>query len=1391
MRYKKLFCSLLGALGALSVQAQSVNFDAAGITGTGQPNYSGQGVYSDLGNNFWNPITFNGTTAPGYYSDGVTRTAITFTDNVGNNPYHGWAGTAGTQGTPGGLEGLFLYCANWQTISNTLNNVPPNNYNLYIYSQSGAPNFYGRKGWWQVWVSGTSYYDCQYVTNSTGYSSSFVEGNDYLLFTNLVVGGNGATITMAYAPDGYEIDFDGVQLVPTLPVGPSGLTATPGDTRVRLAWNAAPNATSYNIKRSTTSGGEVTIANVTSGTTYIDSGLSDGTTYYYTVTAVTSGGETASSIETTATPMQALQVVNFDVPGGVAGGVNYVGQGVYPDAQASTYWNAFSFNGTTATGKCSDGVTPSTITLTDNLLGNANNSKAGTAGGAQGTLAALESPYAVVQNYNKVYETLNHVPAGNYDLYFYGINDTNSDFSAVPAHFLVYVGTTYYGSQALVGAPITSSFMRGNNYVVFNNVAVGAEGVITFLYNGAFNGLQLIRKPAVMPAPVTGVLATGGNGQVALHWDTSPGAASYNVKRSTSSGAEVIVANVTAPSYSDTGLANDTTYYYQVSAVSAAGETSNSLEVGTTPSLAYKVMNFDVIGGISGAPNYSGQGAVADAGNNYWNAWVYGGTTAAGKYSDGSASPITLSDNTAGNSAANYFPTAIYSLGPNGTVMAFQDPFVVSVNSTATSLTLNNVPAGAYDLYLYGDNGGNHNRGTTFTVTVGGAASQTLSTLNTAEHAWMTQGNDYVVFTNLGFAQAGSITFTFQDNPNGSQGSWEGDFNGLQLVGRPPVKASVPASLSVTTGNGQALLTWASSAGATGYNVKRSSAPGQEVTIATVTGATYLDQGLIQGVAYYYEVTAVNYAGESAASSEVGITARKALAVINFEVPGYWTGTAYSGQGGYLDMPNSFWNSITFDGVASGCVCSDGSTPTTVTFTHNVAGMPDTTNMFDGGVGTPGAPSGLQTPYDLVTAPFAVTNTLNNVPAGTYDLYLYGKNGAKANGSTAFTVAVGGSSYGTQSTANGSDNAFTQGNDYVVFRGLTVAAGGTITFSYQANGSAGEGDFNGAQLVAQQPLAAPSGLSATPNNGQINLTWTAGAGAASYNIKRSTISGEETIITNVTGTSYLDTGLTNGTTYYYVVSAVNSSGETPNSVQVSVIPGVIFVDFNTGLSTTLNRDPIPSGYQPIAGVTMSCIGGALLSEGGDHTAGGTPGGNNYVVWQSAPPSPQVYTFSTPVSIPSVWLSTDVGTGTPDTVSAYADVAGTVLLTNITVSTTTHPEWWGFTWSQCTGLAALGPNIMCVKFGSQGGADNCLVDDMTVLTPPAALKAVSLTGASARNGQFMFQFNGTDGHSYVVETCTNLANPAWTPVYTNTQSGGMFIYTNTSMSKGARFYRVKE
>ena len=93
---------------------------------------------------------------------------------------------------------------------------------------------------------------------------------------------------------------------PVTPEVPTGLSAVAGDAAVRLSWNTATNATGYNVRRSFTSGGSyTTIAVNVSGLNYTNTGLANGTLYYYVVSATNTftGLESSNSVPVSARPV--------------------------------------------------------------------------------------------------------------------------------------------------------------------------------------------------------------------------------------------------------------------------------------------------------------------------------------------------------------------------------------------------------------------------------------------------------------------------------------------------------------------------------------------------------------------------------------------------------------------------------------------------------------------------------------------------------------------------------------------------------------------------------------------------------------------------------------------------------------------------------------------------------------------------------------------------------------------------------------------------------------------------------------------------------------------------------------------------------------------------------
>ena len=125
------------------------------------------------------------------------------------------------------------------------------------------------------------------------------------------------------------------------------------------------------------------------------------------------------------------------------------------------------------------------------------------------------------------------------------------------------------------------------------------------------------------------------------------------------------------------------------------------------------------------------------------------------------------------------------------------------------------------------------------------------------------------------------------------------------------------------------------------------------------------------------------------------------------------------------------------------------------------------------------------------------------------------------------------------------DTGLTNGTDYFYY----------VTAVNSFGESANSKEANAIPNPPAQIPPVPTGLQATPADSQVNLTWNASAGATEYPVMRATVSGGPyTQLFQPTTPSYSDTGLTNGTTYYYVVAAENTAGQSANSAEVSATP---------------------------------------------------------------------------------------------------------------------------------------------------------------------------------------------------------------------------------------------
>ncbi len=137
--------------------------------------------------------------------------------------------------------------------------------------------------------------------------------------------------------------------------------------------------------------------------------------------------------------------------------------------------------------------------------------------------------------------------------------------------------------------------------------------------------------PAAVPAAPVALLAAPGAYAVPLRWQPSFGATSYAIRRATSSGGtySTIASGIAAASYTDTTVANGTTYYYVVTATNSAGTSANSPEDSATP--LSPMVNVAPLGAASASANGSSgtQGAAQGVDLNSSTKWFNGnaGTT--------------------------------------------------------------------------------------------------------------------------------------------------------------------------------------------------------------------------------------------------------------------------------------------------------------------------------------------------------------------------------------------------------------------------------------------------------------------------------------------------------------------------------------------------------------------------------------------------------------------------------------------------------------------------------------------------------------------------------------------------------------------------------------------
>lgn len=373
---------------------------------------------------------------------------------------------------------------------------------------------------------------------------------------------------------------------PQPPGTPTGLTAAPGNAQVSLAWNTVTGATSYAVFRGPSAATTVPYASGIALASFKNLNATNGTMYYYRVAAVNGNLMGVASAPANAMPQGAPVPPPPAIPTGLAATAG--------NAQVSLQWN--------------------TVT------------------GATGyrLFRSMSSSLQGDQIWSGAAATFLNTGLTNGTMYFYRVAATSANGSSTPSAPVNAMPTAPpappppaipTGLAATPGNAQVSLLWNpvsgATGYTLFRSTVQGTQGAAvisnqpatTFLNTGLTNGTtyfysvaavnangsslasaQVTAKPAAPPAPPapTGLTATPGNAEVTLVWAASTGAVSYNIYRSTvtnGQGDVPVVTGITALTFKDTGLVNNTTYYYKVSAVNANGTGPLSAQASAKPVL--------------------------------------------------------------------------------------------------------------------------------------------------------------------------------------------------------------------------------------------------------------------------------------------------------------------------------------------------------------------------------------------------------------------------------------------------------------------------------------------------------------------------------------------------------------------------------------------------------------------------------------------------------------------------------------------------------------------------------------------------------------------------------------------------------------------------------------
>ena len=187
--------------------------------------------------------------------------------------------------------------------------------------------------------------------------------------------------------------------------------------------------------------------------------------------------------------------------------------------------------------------------------------------------------------------------------------------------------------------------------------------------------------------------------------------------------------------------------------------------------------------------------------------------------------------------------------------------------------------------------------------------------------------------------------------------------------------------------------------------------------------------------------------------------------------------------------------------------------------------------------------------------------TLNSATAGNGSVALAWSAPASNGGSAITGYKV------WRSTSSGNETVLATLGNVTSYNDTAVANGTTYYYKVTALNAIGQSALSNEVFATTAAAAtvpgAPTLDAATAGAASVDLSWSApasdgGSAVTGYKVYRGTSSGGEAFLTTVGNvTSWTDTNLTNGTTYFYKVTAVNSVGEGALSSERSAIPATV------------------------------------------------------------------------------------------------------------------------------------------------------------------------------------------------------------------------------------------